>query len=222
MLVTYPSNMTTARHLEAAFLAVAAASERHKAALGRVKMAKFLYLADLASVQDGDEPESGITWHWLTYGPYNNVVPTVEARLVRAGLFEVDESPTSTGSEYRYTLTSAGRALEATELSEAFLDRIDFIIEQYASMGAQELAQTTYATAPMLLAQEIGRGVVLDLHADEIFEARATIAAAIERFGLVPDPEAARVSDETAAAMLEHYRELEPLRAAASTAQAHR
>src|SRR4030095_3928868 len=75
----------------AAALTVLRAAHDNGYTISRTKLAKLLYLADLAAVQAGRAPVSGVEWKWLDYGPFNIVMYDVERALARAGLVKVTD-----------------------------------------------------------------------------------------------------------------------------------
>ena len=142
--------------MEAAYLAVLKLARERGYVVTRLKMAKLLYLADLAAVRQGDEPVSGVEWRWLNHGPFNNALQFLENDLVNAGMVRRD--PYYYGYQVRLVQDPVGAILPADEL--ALLERT---LAEFGDLAASSLKDLSYQTPPMLDAQERGQGVVLDL-----------------------------------------------------------
>lgn len=126
----------------------------------RTKFAKLLYLADLRAVERDLRPFSGIEWKWLQHGPFNNSIFTLEADLISAGIIERTERETALGREVRLNLVKDGAV---PPLAPEWDEIIEGVVGEYGGYPAVTLKDLTYQTAPMMAAQEEGRGVVLDL-----------------------------------------------------------
>lgn len=140
----------------AAYLAVLSLARARGHVITRVKMAKLLYLADLAAIREGDDPVSGVEWRWLNHGPFNNVLQFLENELVRRGVVKLQEY--YGGFQVRIVGELPGYDMPPADM--AILERV---IEEYGGLAASSLKDLSYQTPPMVDAQQRGQGVILDL-----------------------------------------------------------
>lgn len=151
----------TLRGASAALVALLAAARAQGATVTRTKLAKLLYLADLLAVKEIGGPRSGVEWRWLHYGPFSNLLLSVEDDLVSAGVVERERTENYYGTaEYRLRL---GRDVPV-DVDAQFAVIIEKVVLEYGALAASTLRDITYQTPPMLEAQrEDARGEVLDL-----------------------------------------------------------
>ncbi|WP_143232559.1 Panacea domain-containing protein [Actinoplanes regularis] len=140
----------------AAYLAVLRLARERGYIITRLKIAKLLYLADLAAVRAGDDPVSGIEWRWLNHGPFNNTLQYLENELTEKRVVRKD--PYFIGYQIRLVGDVSGLDMPAPEM--AILERV---VAEFGSLAATSLKDLSYQTPPMIDAQERGQGVVLDL-----------------------------------------------------------
>ena len=151
-----PRSAAASNRVIAAYLAVLALARERGYVVTRLKMAKLLYLADLAAVRGGEEPISGVEWRWLNHGPFNHSLQFLENDLVDQGIVRVDRY--YNGFQVRLIGELPASSLQAEEL--AILQRV---VAKFGGLAASSLKDLSYQTAPMVDAQERGQGVVLDL-----------------------------------------------------------
>lgn len=144
------------RQTIAAYLAVLRLARERGYVITRLKMAKLLYLADLAAVRAGDEPVSGVQWRWLAHGPFNNALQFLENDLAERHIIQRDQY--YSGFQVRLVQDPPGYDMPPGEM--AVLERV---LSEYGNLAASSLKDLSYQTLPMLDAQERGPGVVLDL-----------------------------------------------------------
>lgn len=142
--------------MRAAYLMVLKLARERGYLITRLKMAKLLYLADLAAVRQGEEPLSGIEWRWLNHGPFNNALQFLENDLVNAGTVRLDRY--YYGFQVRLVQDPDELDMPADEMSV-----LEQTLAEYGDLAASSLKDLSYQTPPMLDAQERGQGVVLDL-----------------------------------------------------------
>lgn len=140
----------------AAYLAVLRLARKRGYVVTRLKMAKLLYLADLAAVRAGDDPVSGVEWRWLNHGPFNNNLQFLESALVERGVVQLDEY--YLGFQVRLVKDVAGYDMAPDDLAV-----LDAVVSEYGGLAATSLKDLSYQTPPMVDAQRRGSGVVLDL-----------------------------------------------------------
>ncbi|QSB13958.1 SocA family protein [Natronosporangium hydrolyticum] len=155
-MVASQSSPTASSRTVAAYLALLQLSRERGYVVTRVKVAKLLYLADLAAVRGGDEPISGVEWKWLDHGPFNNILQHLENNLVDSNI--VQREPYYAGYQVRLIGDLPGYQMAPEDL--IFLERA---VAEYGSLAATSLKDLSYQTPPMIDAQKRGKGVVLDL-----------------------------------------------------------
>lgn len=140
--------------------ALAAAAADRGVVLNRVKVAKLLYLADLAAVERGDHAFTGIPWVWDNYGPWNNAFYSWFERCQVDGTLQETIVPTFSGSpEHRYTATD-----QIVRAASDWLQYLEEVLEAHGAKSAVELRDLVYRTEPMKRVQATGkRGDALDL-----------------------------------------------------------
>lgn len=125
------------------------------------KIAKFLYLADLRSVELYGESFSGFTWRWDNHGPWDSTIYRSADTLESQGIVRTSDTNYGPFNGKRFELVS----MTQETVDERFALIIDALLDQYGTCTATALRDLTYATPPMLEAQRGGtRGVELDLH----------------------------------------------------------
>ncbi|XVU30616.1 Panacea domain-containing protein [Actinoplanes sp. CA-054009] len=149
-------SLTPGSRTKAAYLAVLKLARERGYVITRLKMAKLLYLADLAAVRQGEEPISGVEWRWLNHGPFNNALQFLENDLVDAGMVRRDQY--YYGFQVRLVQDPVGFDMPVDEL-----EMLERILAEYGHLAANSLKDLSYQTPPMLDARERGQGVVLDL-----------------------------------------------------------
>ncbi|MEU6496459.1 Panacea domain-containing protein [Streptomyces sp. NPDC046984] len=146
----------------AAVAALLLAARAKGVVVGRTKIAKLLYLADLKAVKEMGRPCSGITWKWLDHGPFAYSLYRVENDLIAAGVIQRDLVERDFGgAEYRFRYVGHEGTLD---IDTKFAEIVGQIVQEYGHLAASTLRDLSYQTEPMQEAQEGGkRGVVLDL-----------------------------------------------------------
>lgn len=148
--------LSAPRRTIAAYLAVLKLARERGYVITRVKMAKLLYLADLAAVRESEDPISGVEWRWLNHGPFNNTLQFLENELVDCGVVQRD--PYFQGYQVRLVGDPTGYDMPAEEM--AILEKT---LTEFGNLGAASLKDLSYQTPPMADALQRGRGAVLDL-----------------------------------------------------------
>jgi len=128
------------------FKAVLAAAREQGCDINRTKLAKLLYLCDLAAVEAGSEPFTGFEWRWRHYGPYDNALLEVEEELMSSGDVQRVRGETYFGDP-EYQLTLSGTA--AVRVEEAVWVTVTNIMSKFGNLQAQQLRDITYGTVPM-------------------------------------------------------------------------
>lgn len=169
-----------------AFLAVLVAASKHGFRMTRTKVAKILYLCDLAAVRRQGRQITDLKWRWLHHGPFDNALLRVEDSLLETRRINRITTQNYFGSpEYCLVPTNpperersrglprrqpgvrrspvstraeaeAGIAHKWTALSERDWSIICDVIEEYGHLAPSSLRDVTYQTRPMLQAQEKG------------------------------------------------------------------
>ncbi|WP_096907002.1 Panacea domain-containing protein [Dietzia sp. WMMA184] len=125
------------------------------------KVAKFLYLADLRSVELYGESFSGFTWTWDNHGPWDSTIYRSAETLEAQGIVKTTEASYGRFNGKRFELVS----MTQETVDHRFASIIDVLLDDYGNCTASALRDLTYNTPPMLEAQRCGaRGVKLDLH----------------------------------------------------------
>lgn len=133
----------------------------HGVEITTTKIAKFLYLADLRSVELYGEAFSGFTWTWDNHGPWDSTIYRSTDTLESQGIVKTSEANYGPFNGKRFELVS----MTQETVDERFADIIDALLDDYGNYTATALRDLTYNTPPMLEAQRGGmRGVELDLH----------------------------------------------------------
>ncbi|MFI6758976.1 Panacea domain-containing protein [Micromonospora sp. NPDC050417] len=139
-----------------AYLATLRLARERGYIITRLKMAKLLYLADLAAIRKGDDPISGVEWKWLNHGPFNNALQFLENDLARDGIVQLD--PYYFGFQVRLVGDLPGYDMPPEELAV-----LEGILSEFGNVAASSLKDLSYQTPPMVDALQRGQGVVLDL-----------------------------------------------------------
>lgn len=172
-------------------LALLQVAEEEGVSVARTSMAKLLYFADLKSVHEGGEPESGVTWRWLHHGPYSMAIRDAEKALLTENCIIVDDSGRNE-SQYAEISIRLKNAPQV-EIDIRFREMIRASVREFGSLGATAISAEAYRTYPMLRAQQLSkRGCELDLH-DSSF----------------PKPDPRSIRDRVASALARHNDEVE-------------
>jgi uncharacterized phage-associated protein len=152
----------TLRGAPAAVFALLSAARAQGAIVTRTKLAKLLYLADLRAVEELGRPGSGVEWRWLHYGPFSNLLLSVEDDLVNAGIVSKEITQNYYGhTEHHLRLGARQVPVDVDEQFSAIIERI---VLDYGNLAPSTLRDITYQTPPMIEAQrENARGEVIDL-----------------------------------------------------------
>jgi uncharacterized phage-associated protein len=158
--------MGTYRGTAAAVLQLLLAARHNGVIINRTKLAKLLYLADLAAVESDLPPGTGVEWRWRHYGPYSNALVDVESDLETAKIIRVTATVNYYGRpEKRLRLRDAEPQIE---IDNQFACIIDDVVAKRGNLSASQLRDITYQTAPMISAKAKGmREVRLDLTGGE-------------------------------------------------------
>lgn len=161
--------------LVSSVLAVLKAAKEQGCVVNRTKLAKLLYFADLAAVEEDGTPFTGATWRWRNYGPYDNALMRAEGIIVTANLAEIDDRRGEDGGACTLTL-----ALDGLDdpLPADQMEIVRRVVRDYGRENAKTLQRLSYETAPMVEAKAAGnREVVLNLsRARRARQARELIA----------------------------------------------
>lgn len=126
----------------------------------RTKLAKLLYLADLRSVEHDGITGSGAAWRWQNYGPFDNVLLSVENSLVEQGVIDRKMIPWGMGDKKRYRLSAADMP---ADMSDDFVAHLEAVLDEKGHWTAKHLKNHAYGTPPMMDAQENDKfGELLD------------------------------------------------------------
>lgn len=120
--------------------------------IGRTKLAKFAYLADLEARQYLGRPISGFRYVFDRHGPFDGTAFfAAKDELREAGL--ATESEVSVGPYREHSLQPTDKALEYDfTLAEARV--LEYVARTYLSTSARELCdEVVYKTEPMLKAK---------------------------------------------------------------------
>jgi uncharacterized phage-associated protein len=155
-MVEPSSPLPASRRTIAAYLATLRLARERGYIVTRLKMAKLLYLADLAAVREGDDPLSGVEWKWLHHGPFDNSLQFLENDLVRDKIVQLD--PYYFGYQVRLVGDLSGYDMPPEEM--AILEKV---VSEFGNLAASSLKDLSYQTPPMVDALQRGHGVALDL-----------------------------------------------------------
>ena len=192
----------TLRGAPAAVFALLSAARAQGAVITRTKLAKLLYLADLRAVEKLGRPGSGVEWRWLHYGPFSNLLLSVEDDLLNAGIISKETTENYYGAtEHRLRL---GARQVPVDVDAQFAAIIEKVVLEYGNLAASTLRDLTYQTPPMIEAQrENARGEVLDLISGrpvpEVAPVLARFQDALNRLGSQEDEgDLSALADEVA------------------------
>lgn len=116
--------------------------------VGRTKLAKYAYLADLVARQYLGKPISGFRYVFDRHGPFDsNAFFRAKRELEKAGL--ATESEMSIGPYVEHSIFPTDRALEYSfTIAEARV--LEYVAQTYLSMNARALCEdVVYQTLPM-------------------------------------------------------------------------
>ncbi|WBC19701.1 hypothetical protein O7543_23125 [Solwaraspora sp. WMMA2080] len=151
-MVESPPPLSASRRTVAAYVAVLKLARERGYVVTRLKMAKFLYLTDLAAVRESEDPVSGVEWR----GPFNNSLQFLENELVERRVVQRD--PYYQGFQIRLVGELPGYDMPAEDM--AILEKT---LTELGGLAAATLKDLSYQTPPMEDALQRERGVVLDL-----------------------------------------------------------
>jgi len=122
------------------------------ARVGRTKLAKYAYLADLEAWKYLGRPISEFRYIFDRHGPFDaTAFFAATEELQQAGL--ATESQVAIGSYVEHKLEPTSRALEY-DFSVAEARVLDYVVKTYLSTNARELCEEiVYKTEPMLKAK---------------------------------------------------------------------
>lgn len=116
--------------------------------VGRTKLAKYAYLADLVALQYLGKPISAFRYRFDRHGPFDSrAFFEAKVELENAGL--ATESEVAIGPYLEHSLYPTDRALEyGFTIAEARV--LDYVAQTYLSMNARALCEdVVYQTLPM-------------------------------------------------------------------------
>lgn len=158
--------------------------------VGRVKIVKLLYLADLRAVEESGQPFTGFVWRWKDHGPFDADFYGAARRLIQQNVVAHEPTDRYGVPEHLYHPTRRTRIHEL----DGHLRVIDAVLVEWGNYSASSLGDLSYQTPPMLEAQANGRGrgQVLNLAAGRA-EDESDIFALAEALGddgyAEPDPD---------------------------------
>ncbi|OFT59928.1 Panacea domain-containing protein [Corynebacterium sp. HMSC05E07] len=133
----------------------------------RTKLQKLLYFADLNAVDRIGRTITGIDWMWHNYGPYSPAVTEVEKALVDEGVISSQAVIYPVGYVgHRLAIRYSSMAIDSDEYINSVLGEIvEKVLTELGSLNATQVAEKSYATPPMQLAQSHSgrRDVHLDM-----------------------------------------------------------
>ena len=150
--------MSERERVEACILALLAMAESMELEITRTKLAKLLYLADINSVKHDGITGSGVAWHYMEHGPYDDVLREVEDDLVERGLVRRSTSQLPDGGE-RNVLVAKDSSIT---VPDDFSDHVQTALDEMGGWKSAELKDHAYGTPPMAVAS---RGDLLDFTA---------------------------------------------------------
>ena len=124
--------------------------------IGRRKMARLLYLADLTAVRRGDASITGIEWRWLDHGSFDDSLRVVESDLIDRGVVSL------VGDHAEAQIRLIGE-LPRYDMAPTDLATLEDVLVKYADLASASLADLSHQSAPVRDAQGRGAGAVLDL-----------------------------------------------------------
>lgn len=149
-----------------AVLEILQASSELGFVMSRTKVAKLLYLADLEYARRTGSQGSDVDWIWYNYGPYDTDLLTIERELEADGSIRCETAAVAVKDERwvenRLVLVEHIQ-LSDEEVDREFLSIVREMVGDYGGWSATRIKNFTYATPPMIKAQEEERGVSLDI-----------------------------------------------------------
>ncbi len=130
--------------------------------VGRIKLAKYAYLADLESLRLGGRPISQFRYFFDNHGPFDNTQFFSALDELKSLGILVEETARfwKAWSGYRYSTTSPALHYQFSEAEDEILR---FVVAKYRPFSAQRLCdEIVYKTAPMLVARK-GKEIQMNL-----------------------------------------------------------
>lgn len=134
--------------VEACVLALLAMAGSMELEITRTKLAKLLYFADISSVECDGITGSGVAWHYMEHGPYDDVLREVEDDLVKRGLVHKNTGPRPEGGE-RNVLTVKDLSIT---VPDDFSGHVQTVLDEMGDWKSAELKDRAYSTQPMAAA----------------------------------------------------------------------
>ena len=124
--------------------------ERGQEKVGRTRIIKLLFLADLLAKKKRRKSLTGTRYYYHIYGPYSVEIANAIDSLVRRRLLQDFPEPTEFGLAHNYKLTAKGRkSLSQSRLSDEEREILDRVIKLYGNLPLLDLLDSVYATEPM-------------------------------------------------------------------------
>jgi uncharacterized phage-associated protein len=130
--------------------------------LTRTALLKLLYLADLRSYEQRQQPLTALGWIWHFFGPFSPSVYDALNTMDANDEIQVEVRPTAYGNP-EYRLTRGSRAGYYQVLSAKDQAILQETLDEFGRFAAQRLRDFSYQTLPML--EVVQRGDELDFHA---------------------------------------------------------
>lgn len=130
--------------------------------VGRIKLAKYAYLADLESLRLCGRTISRFRYSYDNHGPFDSSNFFSALDELRSNGILIEETATfwKGWSGYRYSTTSPALHYEFSEEEDQILM---FVVARYRSFSAERLCkEIVYKTAPMLVAKK-GKELQMEL-----------------------------------------------------------
>lgn len=119
--------------------------------VGRIKLAKYAYLADLISVKLCRQPISEFRYIFDNHGPFDSARFYSALEELKDEAFVTERTKIKWRREYEYTTTEAVLDYRFSEVEEEILS---FTVSTYRPYTATALNKdVVYKTAPMLIAE---------------------------------------------------------------------
>lgn len=130
--------------------------------LSRYRIAKYIYLFDLACIQLYGEPKSGINFKWKDHGPYSETIVLMTKELEKEKKIKINflQNYYQDRSCYNHIAVEENTPDYGTNAEKI----LEYILEKFGKMKKDQLEKYVYNTPPMKKAvSEKLRGVGLDM-----------------------------------------------------------
>ncbi len=123
--------------------------EKARVKVGRTRIMKILYLADLIAKSKLGRTITGTEYRYYFYGPYSREVIDAIIKLKNEGYLTDETELTKFGPAHNYRPTEKAHEVQIAHLTKEETEILDSVIKKFGRNELIRLLDVVYATEPM-------------------------------------------------------------------------